>query len=54
MSKSRTKKYFVDDDADQNDRNLKKKRFEDRRAHKKEKAALKTQNLDYFEERDDA
>ncbi len=54
MSKSRSKKYFVDDDADLNDRQTKKKRFEDRRNDKKVRAALKKQNLDYFEERDDA
>jgi hypothetical protein len=51
MSKSRNKRYYSDDEDD-HDRNKNRQRFEDRRKTKKLKQALKTQNLDYFQQDD--
>ena len=47
MSKSRNKRYYVEDEEDTKTH---KKRFEDRRQNKKMKAALKTKNLEYFQQ----
>ncbi len=52
MSKSRSKKYYVEDE-DYDDRNRNKRRYEDRRKNKKMKAALLTKNLQYFEQDDE-
>lgn len=49
MSKSRAKKYYVEDDYDQEDSKSKRKRFEDRRNTKRMKQAIKAQNLEYIE-----
>jgi len=49
MSKSRGKKYFMEDDSDYDDSRDNKKRFQDRRKTKKLKAALQSKNLEYFE-----
>jgi len=49
MSKSRSKRYYVENEEYEEDYKSKKKRFEDRRKTKKLKAALKSRNLEYFE-----
>lgn len=52
MSKSRSKRYYAEDE-EYDDRNRNKKRFEDRRKNKRIKAALHTKNLEYFNQDDE-
>jgi len=55
MSKSRAKRYYMDEDYEYNSENKNRQRFEDRRKTKRMKQAIKTRNLEYFEEeKDDA
>ena len=54
MSKSRTKRYYMDDDVDYENTQSNRKRFEDRRHTKKMKQAVKTQHLEYIKDDDDS
>jgi len=50
MSKSKPKRYFTEEDTDEQN---KYKQYADKRKEKKLKAALKTRNLEYFREEED-